>query len=180
MVEWILLGVLAILVLSIIIAFIGRHAKLRSVFTAVAASLCDPDSWRVTFYVRTFVVKGRIEGYPMGFTTSGDVKGSALAHAYLLLEHPIKENFRFYQGSDQSFVPSEIRAQIEAIQEIPGFYALILISRETPLLAKLLSRPIGLGYKPGLLLCTIEKASFDPDSLRQRFALLVDLARHGA
>jgi hypothetical protein len=179
MLEWILLGVLAILVLSIGLVFIGRHAKLRSVFTTAAASLCDPDSWHVTFYVRTFVIKGRIEGYPMAFTASGDVKGSALVHAYLLLEHPIKHNFRFYHGSDQSLVPSAIRAQIEAIQEIPGFYALILTSRDTPLLAKLLSRPIGLGYKPGLLLCTIEKASFDPDSLRQRFALLIDLARHG-
>ncbi len=179
MTEWILLGVLAMLVLSIAMAFIGRHAKLRSVFTATAASLCDPDTWRVTFYVRTFVVKGKVEGYPMGFTTSGDVKGSALAHAYLLLEHQIKENFRFYHGSDQSLVPPEIRARIEAIQEIPGFYALILTSRETPLLAKLLSRPIGLGYKPGLLLCTIEKASFDPDLLRKRFSLLMDLAQRG-
>jgi hypothetical protein len=180
MTEWILLGVLAVLVLSIAAVVIGRHAKQRSVFTTTAASLCDTDSWHVTFYVRTFVVKGKIEGYPMGFTTSGDVKGSALAHAYLLLEHPIKENFRFYQESDPSCVPPAIRAQIEAIQEIPGFYALILISRETPLLAKLLSRPIGLGYRPGLLLCTIEKASFNPDLLRQRFALLVELARHGA
>jgi hypothetical protein len=180
MTEWILLGVLAALTLAIIAALVGRHAKLRSVFTAMAASLCDPDSWHVTFYVRTFVVKGRIEGYPMGFTASGDVKGTALVHSYLLLEHPIKENFRFYHGSDQSLVPPAIRAQIEAIQETPGFYALILTSRETPLLAKLLSRPIGLGYKPGLLLCTIEKASFDPDALRQRFALLVELARHGA
>ena len=180
MIEWILLAVLAVLVLAIIAAFIGRHAKMRSFFTTVAASVCDPDTWQVRFYVRTFVVKGRVDGYPMGLTTSGDVKGSMLAHAYLLLEHPIKENFRFYNGSDQALVPPEIRAQIEAIEQIPGFYALILTSRETPLLAKLLSRPIGLGYKPGLLLCTIEKASFDPDLLRKRFSLLVDLAQHGA
>jgi hypothetical protein len=179
MIEWILLIVLAILILFIAAAFIGRHAKLRSVFTTTAASLCDPDSWRVRFYLRTFVVKGRIDGYPMGFTASGDVKGSALAHAYLLLDHPIKENFRFYYGSDPSFVAPGIRPQIEAIQQTPGFYALILTSDKTPLLAKLLSRPIGLGYKPGVLLCTIEKASFDPDLLRQRFSLLIDLAQHG-
>jgi hypothetical protein len=180
MTEWILLAVLAILVLSIIIAFIGRHAKLKTFFTTVAASLCDPDTWQVRFYVRTFVVKGKVDGYPMGFTTSGDVKGSALAHTYLLLEHTIKENFRFYHGGDLSLVPLEIRAQIETIEQIPGFYALILTSRETPLLARLLSRPLGLGYKPGLLLCTIEKASFDPDVLRQRFSLLIDVAQGGA
>ena len=180
MVEWILLAVLAVLVLSIIFAFIGRHAKLRGLFTTTASSLCDPDTWRVQFYVRTFVIKGRIKDYPMGLTASGDVKGSAPAHIYLLLEHPIRENFRFYRGSDQSLVPSGIRPQIEAIQRISGFYALILSSDKTPLAARLLSRPIGLGYKPGLLLCTIEKPSFNADSLRQRFSLLIDLARHGA
>ncbi len=178
--DWILLGVLAILVLSIAAAFVGRHAKLRSVFTSIAASLCEPGSWHVTFYVRTFTIKGRIEGYPVAFTTSGDVKGSSVGHTYLLLECPVKGNFRFYHGGDQSLVPPEIRTQIEAIQEIPGFYALILTSRKTPLVARLLSRPIGLGYRPGLLLCTVEKASLDPDLLRQRFALLVELARQGA
>jgi hypothetical protein len=180
MIEWILLAILAILVLFIFMAFMGRHAKLRSVFTSTAASICDPDSWRVKFYVRTFVVKGKIEGHPMGFTASGDVKGSALAHAYFLLEHPIKKNFRFYHGSDPSLVAPSIRPQIEVIQQTPGFYALILTSDKTPLPARLLSRPIGIGYKPGVLLCTIEKASFDPDLLRQRFSLLIDLARHGA
>jgi hypothetical protein len=178
MIEWILLAILGVLVLSLIIAFIGRHAKLRNLFTTVAASLCDPDTWQVRFYVRTFVVKGKVDGYPVGFTTSGDVKGSALAHIYLLLEYPIKDNFRFYNGGNPSLVPPEIRAQIEVIEQIPGFYALILISRETPLLARLLSRPLGLGYSPGLLLCTIERASFDPDLLRKRFSLLIDLAQH--
>jgi hypothetical protein len=180
MIEWILLALLAVLILAIIAAFIGRHTKLRHVFTTTAASLCDPGSWHVRFYVRTFVIKGRIEGYRMGFTASGDVKGSAPAHTYLLLEHPIKENFRFYYGSDQSLVPVDIRPQIEAIQQISGFYALILSSRRTPLVARLLSRPIGLGYRPGLLLCTIEKPSFNSDLLRQRFSLLVELAQHGA
>jgi hypothetical protein len=180
MIEWILLVTLAVLVLSIIIMFIGRHAKLRSFFTTVAASLCDPDTWRVRFCVRTFVLKGKVDGYPIGFTTSGDVKGSALAHTYLLLEHMIKENFRFYHGGDLSLVPQEIRAQIGIIEQIPGFYALILTSRETPLLARLLSRPLGLGYKPGLLLCIIERASFDPDLLRKRFSLLIDVVHHEA
>jgi len=180
MIEWILVVVLAILVLSIVIAFIGRHAKMRSFFTTVAASLCDADTWGVRFYLRTFVLKGKIDGYPIGFTTSGDVRGSALAHTYLLLDHMIKENFRFYQGGDLSLVPPEIRTQIETIEQIPGFYALILTSRKTPLLARLLSRPLGLGYKPGLLLCIIERASFDPDLLRKRFSLLIDLVQHEA
>jgi hypothetical protein len=178
--QWILPAIFALLLLSIIAAFIGRHAKMRNFFTTMAASVCDPDSWQVKFYLRTFVVKGKIDGHPMGFTTSGDVKGSTLAHGYLLLEHPIRENFRFYRGGDLSYIPEEIRAQVEAFEQIPGFYALIFTSRQTPFLARLLSRPIGLGYKPGLLLCAIEKASSDADLLRKRFALLIDLARHGA
>jgi len=180
MIQRALLAILAALLLAIIAALIGRHAKLRSVFTTLAASLCDADTWRVRFYVRTFVIKGAIDGYPMGFTTSGDVKGSSLGHGYLLLEHATKENFRFYYGGDRSLVPAEIRAPIEAIEQIPGFYALIFTSPKTPLPARLLSRPLGLGYKPGLLLCTIEKISFDPDMLRQRFALLVEVAKYGS
>ncbi len=179
MTERTLLAILALLLLSIVIAFIGRHAKMRSVFTTLAASLCDADTWQVRFYMRTFVVKGKLDGYPIGLTPSGDVKGSALAHTYLLLELPIKENFRFYHGGDHSLLPRDIRAQIGAIEQIPGFYALILCSSETPLLARLLSRPIGLSYKPGLLLCTIEKASLDPDLLRKRFGQLIELAHHG-
>jgi hypothetical protein len=180
MIQWVLLAILAVLLLAIVAALIGRHAKLRSVFATVAASLCDADTWRVRFYVRTFVIKGTIDGYPMGFTTSGDVKGSTLGHGYLLLEHPTKENFRFYCGGDRSLVPEEIRAPIEAIEQIPGFYALIFTSPKTPMAARILSRPFGLGYKPGLLLCAIEKTSFDPDMLRQRFALLVEVAKYGS
>jgi len=180
MITWVLLAILAILLLLVVGAFIGRHLRLRAFFGTVAATLCDPGSSQVSFFVRTFVVRGAVDGHLVRFTTTGDVRGTGMAHTYLLLEHPIRGNFRFYHGSDIALIPAEIRSRVEAIEQIPGFYALIFTSRKTPLAARLLSRPIGLGYKPGLLLCTVEKASFEPDLLRKRFGLLIDLALHGA
>ena len=179
MTEWMLLSVLTVLVAVIVIMMIGRYARLRRVFVTVATSLCDPDTWDVTFFVRTFVVKGKVQGYPMRFSASGDVRGSAPAHAYLLLEHPVQGNFRFFQGSDSSLIDPEIRAQIEAIQQVPDFDALVVTSEETPLPAKLLARPLGFGYSPGLLMCTLGKSAFNPDALQHNVSLLIELAKRG-
>jgi hypothetical protein len=158
---------------------IGRYLRLKSVFVGVAAALCDPGTWDVTFLLRTFVVKGNIRGYPIRFTGTGDVRGSLPAHAYLLLEHPVNGNFRFYGGGDSSLIDPGIRDQVEAMQQVPDFYALIVTSEKTPVLAKLLARPLGLGYRPGLLMCTLGGSAFRPDSLQQNVALLIDLAQHG-
>ncbi len=180
MIQWILPVILGILVLMIMLAFIGRHSRLKGIFKTLAGSLCDDGTARVRFCLRAFVVKGNVDGHPIRFTTSGDVKGSAIGHTYLLLEHPISGNFRFYRGGEISLVPQGIRKQIVDLEQLPGFYALIFTSRKTPLFARLLSRPIGLGYRPGLLLCLVEKASFEADAVRERFAMLIDLAEHGA
>jgi hypothetical protein len=179
MTEWILLSVLTVLVAFIVIMVIGRYTRLKHVFVTLAASLCDPDTWDVTFFVRTFVIKGKVQGYPMRFSASGDVRGAVPAHAYLLLEHPVQGNFRFFQGSDSSLIHPEIRAQIEAIQQVPDFDALVVTSKETPLLAKLLARPLGLGYSPGLLMCTLGKSGFSPDALQRNASLLIELAKRG-
>jgi hypothetical protein len=180
MTEWMLLSALTVLVAFIVIMMIGRYARLKRVFVTVAAALCDPDTWDVTFFVRTFVIKGKVQGYPMRFSASGDVRGSVPAHAYLLLEHTVQGNFRFFQGSDSSLIHPEIRAQIEAIQQVPDFDALVVTSEKTPLLAKLLARPLGLGYSPGLLMCTLGKSGFNPDSLQRNVSLLIELAQRGA
>jgi hypothetical protein len=179
MTVWILLSTLALLVLLIVAKGIGRYLGLKSAFVGVATALCDPGTWDVTFLLRTFVVKGSVHGYPIRFSATGDVKGSVPAHAYLLLEHPVQGNFRFFQGSDSSLIHPEIRAQIEVIQQVPDFDALIVTSEKTPLLAKLLARPLGLGYRPGLLMCTLGKSGFNPDALQRNVSLLIELAQHG-
>ncbi len=175
MTEWLLVAVLIVLALVISGVFVGRYAATRGFFTRLAASLCDPGTGDVAFYMRAFVVKGKVDGYEMRFSTSGNIKGSAVVHSYLLLRHPVDENFRYYAGSDPALVPSGIRACIERIEQVPGFYALIFTSRKTPLAARLISRPMGLGYAPGVLLCIVEQPSFDADLLRRRFKLLTDL-----
>ena len=179
MTAWILLGILALLVLFILLMGIGRYLRLKSLFVGVAEGLCDPGTWDVTFLVRTFVVKGSARGYPIRFSATGDARGSMPAHAYLLLEHPVKGNFRFYRGSDPSLIDPEVRDQVEAIQQAPDFYALIVTSEKTPLLAKILARPLGLGYRPGLLACTFGSSGFSPEALQAKVALLIDLAERG-
>jgi hypothetical protein len=180
MTQWMLLSALTVLVAFIVIMMIARYARLRRVFVTVATSLCDPDTWHITFFVRTFVIKGEVQGYPMRFSASGDVRGSVPAYAYLLLEHPVQGNFRFFQRSDSSLIHPKIRAQIEVIQQVPDFDALIVTSGKTPLLAKVLARPLGLGYRPGLLMCTLGKSGFNPDALQRNVSLLIELAQHGA
>jgi hypothetical protein len=54
------------------------------------------------------------------------------------------------------------------------------MSSRTPWPAKLISRPIGFGYKPGILLCLLRAPSFEADPLRQPFELLMELAELGA
>ncbi len=179
MTVWILLSILALLVLFIVFMGIGRYLRLKSAFVGVAAALCDQGTWDVTFFVRTFVVKGCARGYPIRFSATGDVRGSMPAHTYLLLEHPVKGNFRFYRGSDPSLVDPAIRDQVEAMQKTPDFYALVVTSEKTPLPAKLLARPLGLGYRPGLLACMLGSSGFSPDALLAKVALLIDLAERG-
>jgi|MudIll2142460700_1097286.scaffolds.fasta_scaffold199520_2 hypothetical protein len=178
--NWALLGAFALLLLMLIFFAAGRYSKIRSDFTSLAASLCDPGTWRVTFYVRAMVIAGKVEGHAVRFSTSGEGKSAKLVHSYLLLEHPVVSNFRFYAMSDVSLVQPELRSHVESVEAIPGFYALIVMSSDTPWPAKLLSRPLGLGYKSGILLCLLREPSLDADLLRQHFELLIDLAEHGA
>ncbi len=179
MTEWMLLGTLAVLIALIIAMMLARYLRLRHVFSSMAALLCDPDTWTIGFFIRTFVLKGRVQGYPMRFSASGDVKGSVPAHAYLLLEHPVKGNFRFYKGSDVSLIHPGIRPQFEAVQQVPDLYALIVTSEKTPWAAKILARPLGLGYRPGVLMCTFGTTGFDAEALQRKFFLLIELAQHG-
>jgi hypothetical protein len=178
--NWALLGAFALLLLILIFFVSGRYLRIKRDFMSLAASLCDPGTWRVKFYVRAMVIAGKIKGHAVRFSTSGEGKGAKLVHSYLLLEHPVASNFRFYAMSDVSLVKPELRSYVESIEAIPGCYALIFMSSGTPWPAKLLSRPLGLGYKPGILLCLLRAPSLDADLLRQHYELLIDLADHGA
>jgi hypothetical protein len=178
--NWALLGAFAFLLLILVFFVAGRYARIRHDFTSLGASLCDPGTWRVRFYLRAMVISGKVKGHPVRFSTSGEGKSAKLVHSYLLLEHPVASNFRFYAMSDISLVQPELRSYVESVETIPGFYALILMSSGTPWPAKILSRPLGLGYKPGILLCLLREPSLDADLLRQHFALMIDLAEHGA
>jgi hypothetical protein len=179
--NWALLGAFAFLLLVLVFFVFGQYARIKSAFASLAESLCDPGTWRVTFYVRAMVISGKVKGHPVRFSTSGEGKSAKLVHSYLLLEHPVASNFRFYAMSDVSLVQPELRSYVESVEAIPGFYALIFMSSDTPWPAKILSRPLGFGYKPGILLCLLREPSLDADLLRQHFELLIDLAaQHGA
>jgi hypothetical protein len=179
--NWALLGAFAFLLLILIFFVFGRYARIKRDFASLAESLCDPGTWRVKFYVRAMVIAGKVKGHAVRFSTSGEGKSAKLVHSYLLLEHPVVSNFRFYAMSDISLVQPEIRNYVESVDAIPGFYALILMSSDTPWPAKLLSRPLGLGYKPGILLCLLRAPSLDADLLKQHFEVLIELAaQHGA
>ncbi len=179
MTAWMLLSILAFLIVLVIAMMIGRYARLRRAFTTVAAKLCEPATWSIRFFMRTFVIRGKVQGYPMRFSASGDVRGAAPAHAYLLIEYPVRGNFRFYKGSDVTLVHQDIRAQMETIHELPDFYALTVTTEATPWPAKVLARPLGLGYRPGLLMATFGTAGFDADALQHKFSLLIALAESG-
>lgn len=169
------------MLLALLVFFASaRYAGMKNDLVRLGAALCDPGTWRVKFYLRAMVLLGEVKGYAVRFSASGAGKSAKLVHLYLLLEHPVNSNFRFYAVSDVSLVPPELQTHVEAIEAIPGFYALILMSSRTPWPAKLLSRPLGLGYKPGILLCLLRAPSFDATLLRQHYELLIDLAEHGA
>jgi hypothetical protein len=156
-----------------------QYRRSRSRYEKIAASLCDAKSWQIRFRLRTLLIRGKVDGYRVGYTVFGDGKRNDAANSYLLLECPVRRNFRFYAGSDPDQVDLEIRGGLDRLQDTPGFRGLLATSKETPMLARLISRPMGFGYAPGLLLWRWGGGNFDPETVRHDYDLLRSLERDG-
>jgi hypothetical protein len=148
-------------------------------YREIAMTCCDPGSWRISFFLRTLVLSGKIGDRTMRYSVFGDDRKKEEANSYLLFEYPVKRNFRFYAGSDVELADPDIRGSLAELQAIPEFRALIVTSRDTPLLGSMIARPLGFGYKPGLLLWKLSNSPFDPEVIKNDFLMLVRLAEQG-
>jgi hypothetical protein len=156
-----------------------RYRRYRSRYEHVAGSICDPGTWRVTFHLRTLLLRGRIGGHAVCYSVLGDERKNEPVNSYLLLRYPVRRNFRFYVEGDLDLADREIKSGLARLQGLPGFRGLLATSKETPFLARLIARPLGFGYDPGLLLWKWGTAAFDPVTIRRDFDLLLDLAEEG-
>ena len=156
-----------------------QYRRYRSKYEYIAHSACDPGSWRVRFYLRTLLLSGRIGEHAMCYSVSGDERKNEPINSYLLLRYPVRRNFRFYAGSDPDQTDRDIRSDLALLQEMPEFKGLLTTSKDTPFLARLIARPLGFGYDPGLLLWKWGTSVFDPAVMRRDFDLLLGLAEKG-
>jgi hypothetical protein len=179
----ILLIVIAILFAFVFYNMYGHYRTYRGKYEALGRALCDPDSWVVKTYLRILVLKGRVDGHPIRFSVFGDERNDRKTiptSTYLLLEHPVKTNLRVYAGGDLDATGPEPEPQLYAISDVPDFRGLVLTPARSPWIGKVLARPLGLGYQPGVLLWKFGLPSFDPEPLRKEIALLIDLVSSGA
>ena len=175
---------LIILCLAVIAAMVSgssyaQYRRTRSKYELVANALCDPGSWRIRFYLRTLLLTGKIGGRQVCYSVFGDERKNEPVSYYLLLECPVRRNFRFYVGSDLDQADLEIRNGLARIQGIPEFRGLLAVSKDTPFLARLIARPFGFGYRPGLLLWKWGTGVFDRAVTRRDFDMLLGLLEEG-
>jgi hypothetical protein len=176
---------LVLLCLSAIagILFFGsssRYRRYRRRYEHLGLAICDPGSWFVRFRLRTLFLSGRIGGHRVCYGVLGDERKDEAVSSYLLVEYPVKRNFRFYEGSDPELADREIRDPLRGLQQgLPDFKGLLVASENTPFLARLIARPLGFGYKPGLLLWKWGTCVFDPALVRKDFDRLLRLAEEG-
>ena len=156
-----------------------QYRRYRSKYEHIARSLCDPGTWRVTFHLRTLLLRGRIGDHAVCYSVFGDERKNEPVNSYFLLRYPVRRNFRFYVGSDLDQADGEIRSGLARFQGLPDFRGLLATSNKTPFLARLIVRPLGFGYDPGLLLWKWGTGVFDPATIRRDFDLLLGLAEEG-
>lgn len=156
-----------------------QYRRYSERYKKVAHALFDDGSWRLSFYLRTLLVKGTIGGRTVRYGVLGDDRGNQPVSSYLFLEYPVKRNFRFYAASDPDLVDPDIRKNLGSLQQELGFCGLTVISRDTPFLGKFLARPLGFGYQPGLLLWKFGGVAFDNDVIRRDILLLLQVAEEG-
>jgi hypothetical protein len=174
-----LLIVLCLIFLFGIIAFgiANQYRRYSAKYRGLAEALCDPDTWRISFHVRSLLLKGQIQGTGMRYAVLGDERKREPVNTHLLLEYPVKHNFRFYFSSDPELAPPDLRDRLAAFQELPDFRGLTFISPDTPAIAAVLARPLGFGRAPGILLWKWGTSAFDADGVRHDFLMLLDLAK---
>ncbi len=114
------------------------------------------------------------------YSVAGDERKRDAIDSYFLLDYPVKGNFRFYAGSDPELVDGKIKVALSRLEGLSDFKGLFVTSDQTPFAARLLARPFGFGYKPGLLLWKWGTDVFDPMLLKRDFDLLLSLAEEGA
>jgi len=171
---------LIVLCLLFIAALFGgggyvQYRRNRGSYERIAIAVYDPRSWRVRFRLRTLVLSGKIDGRSVCYTVLGDSRRNEPANSYLLLNCPVTRNFRFYAGSDPEQTDDAIRDSLARLQETPGFRGLLAVSARTPILARLIARPLGFGYEPGLLLWRWGPGGFEPETVKRDHELLVSL-----
>jgi hypothetical protein len=176
-----LLIVLCLLIVGVLLGVGGyaQYRRSRGKYERIAAALCDPGSWQMRFRIRTFLLKGRAGNHEVRYTVFGDGRKEEAVNSYLLLSCPTKGNFRFYAGSDPDLVDQQIRASLIRLQETPGFRGLLVTSAATPFLARLIARPLGFGYTPGLLLWRWTDGAFDSDRVVKDYQFLSALHEEG-
>ena len=169
----------ALLLLSCVITLTVVIQCRRSVrqYRRLAEALCDPGSWRIRFLIRTVVLVGKVDGLPIRYSVLGNPKGQPLVPSYLLLICAVRRNLRVYAESDLSLVEEGIREGLEALQKTEGFRNVIFTPAQSPFLGKVLSRPLGLTYAPGILLCRLETGAFNVETIRSDILQLVALCK---
>lgn len=167
----------ALLFLTCIIALTIaiQYRRATHQYKRLAESLCDPGSWSITFLIRMVILSGKAEGFSIRFSALGNPQGEPFTTSYLLLLCPVKMNLRVYAGGDLSQVDESIRTELEALQQIKGFRSLILTPKASPFLGKLLSRPLGFKYEPGILLWKLGAGAFDAETIRADLIHLIAL-----
>lgn len=156
-----------------------QYHRSRSRYERIASALCDPGSWQIRFHLRTLLLKGKVGDYEFCYSVFGDGRKNEPVNSYLLLNCPAKGNFRFYAGSNPDQVDQQIRNSLIELQETPGFRGLLVTSEATPFLARLITRPLGFGYAPGLLLWRCADGAFDPETVERDYRLLSSLNDEG-
>jgi hypothetical protein len=175
---------LVVLCLAVIFSLVSggsyvQYRRYRRKYAVIANALCDPGSWQVRFFLRTLLLRGKIGGREVRYTVFGDERKKEPINSYLLLPYPVRRNFRFYVGSDPDRTDEDIRSSLLSFQDLPDFRGLLVTSQNTPFLARLIARPLGFGYAPGLLLWKWGTAVFDPAIVRRDFDLLLRVAKEG-
>lgn len=170
---------LALLLLACVIFLTVILQYRRSVreYRRLAEELCDPGSWSVKFLIRMVILVGEVNGLPIRYSVLGSPHGEALAASYLLLNCPVKRNLRVYAESDLSQVEDEIRDELDVLLRIEGFRSVIFTPATSPFLGKLLSRPLGFGYEPGILLAKLGEGAFNVDIIKESLSHLVALSK---
>ncbi len=177
------LFLVVVCIVAIAVILVGgastRYRRYRSKYEHLGRSLCEPGSWLVRFGLRTLLLDGMIGGHRVCYTVFGDERKGEPINTYLLLEHPVQGNFRFYAGSDVMEADERIRDCLSELAKLEGFCGLTVTCDRTPFPARLIVRPLGFGYRPGLLLWKWAAGAFDPTAIRKDFDALLSLAEGG-